>query len=459
MLRYDTIPTAFQRNALQTLALEQATADSNTFAMLPWRQLFQDTLLTALIDTALQRNFDLQIALQRIERAQAATRFTQGELFPKPQLAAGASLRKFGLYTMDGAGNIVTEILPGKIVPIDLPDVNVSMQMSWEIDIWGKLRQKNQAAWAEYGASIEAARFVVTALVAQVATIYYELIELDNELDIIRRTLQKQREALRTIELQKEAGRVNELAVQQFEAQVLNLQAQEKEIRQQTVLRENALNMLLGRFPQPIQRRTTLLVQPIPSYSVIGTPIQMLSNRPDVREAEQLVRAAHFDLRAAQAAFFPTLTLSAGIGFQAFDPQLLWLFPASLAYNIIGGLAAPILNWQALQAQLQTAQASQMQALQHYRKTVVQAYAEVVNELTILQALDTMNTLKTQETAVLKESVDIAAELYKSAKATYLEVLIAQTQWLSAQLQLVSIQKRQCIAFVNLYRALGGGWR
>lgn len=433
--------------------------DTNTIATLPWRVMFQDSLLTALIDTALQNNFDLQAALQRIQLAQANARFTKGELLPKLQAGIGGGMRKFGLYTMDGAGNISTEILPGKIVPVDLPDINLGLQMSWEADIWGKLRNKNDAASAQYLASVEALRFVTTSLIAEVATVYYDLVALDNELDIIRRTLQKHREALRTIELQKEAGRANELAVQQFEAQVLSLQVQEKEIQQLSVQRENTLNFLLGRFPQPVNRRKAMLVQPVPEQIALGLPSQLLENRPDIREAEQLVRATKFDLEAAKAAFFPTLTLNAGIGFQAFDPQFLFLSPASLAYNLLGGLVAPIVNWQGLEAQFSSAKAQQTQALYQYQRSIVNGYVEVANELTTLKNLQDINKLKTQETAVLQESVDIATELYKSAKATYLEVLLAQENWLQAQVQLVNVQKRQRVAFINLYRALGGGWR
>lgn len=438
---------------------EHLHSDTTNVATLAWREYFRDSILASLIDTALQNNFDIRIALQRIELANATVQLTRGELFPKVTANAGTGVRKFGLYTMDGAGNIVTEIVPGKIVPIDLPDFNLSVQTTWEADIWGKLRNKNEAALAQYLASIEGMRFLVTSLIAAIAESYYELIALDNELSIMQSTIQKHREALRVIELQKEAGRANELAVQQFEAQVLNLQAQERETLHQITLRENLLNFLLGRFPQRIERRKDAFSAPMPEQISTGIPSQLLENRPDIREAALLVRAAQFDLEAAKAAFFPTLTLTAGVGFQAFDPRLLFLSPASLIYNALGGLVAPILNWQALEAQFSAAKSQQLQALYHYQKAVVQGCAEVVNGLSALETLRAINALKTQENAVLKESEDIAAELYKSAKATYLEVLLAQENALHAQLQLVNVQKRQRIALVQLYRALGGGWR
>lgn len=449
-----TLPTTFA----QPLS-ERLRSDTANIAMIPWRAYFQDSLLIRLIDTALKNNFDLQTALQRIELAGANAQFTKGELLPKVFGSAGGGVRKFGLYTMDGAGNISTEILPGKIVPVDLPDMNIGIQTAWELDIWGKLRNKSESAAASYLASVEGTRFVATSLIAEIATAYYELVALDNELDIVRRTIQKQREALSVIQLQKDAGRANELAVQQFEAQVLNLQVVERDMQQQITLQENALNLLLGRFPEPIQRRTNIFSLAMPEQVSIGLPAQVLENRPDVREAELHVRATKFDVEAAKAAFFPSLNISAGIGFQAFDPQLLFVSPASIAYNALGGLVAPLINWQGLEAQFSSAKSYQVQALYQYQKSIVNGFTDVVNELTTLDNLQRMNTLKVQENTVLKESVDIAAELYKSAKASYLEVLLAQANSLNAQIQLVTIQKRQRITLVRLYKALGGGWR
>jgi len=338
-VRQRELPQVYAPEYSTTLAARLAQAeqsDTTSIAALPWREYFRDSLLVVLIDTALQNNFTLQMALQRIELARATNTFTKGELLPKVTASANAGIRKFGLYTMDGAGNIVTEIVPGRIVPVDLPDFYAGLQASWEVDIWGKLRSRNAAAAAQYLSSIEGTRFVATTLIAEVATAYYELLMLDSELDVLRRTLQKQQEALSVIQLQKEAGKTNELAVQQFEAQVLSTQAFEKEVLQQIVVLENALNTLLGRFPQPIARNKSRLFDTIPHKIASGLPAQLLQNRPDVREAEAALQATKFDTEAAKAAFYPSLSLSAGIGTQAFDPQLLLLLPASLAYNALG---------------------------------------------------------------------------------------------------------------------------
>ena len=451
-----SIPQSFSRQPDTAL---RNTTDTTTIAQLQWRQYFQDSLLVALIDTALRNNFDLRIALQRIEVANANVQFAKGELLPKVFGSVGGGVRKFGLYTMDGAGNASTDITPGRRVPVDLPDVSIGLQATWEVDIWGKLRNKNEAAAAKYLASVEATRFIVTALIAELTTAYYDLIALDAEVEILRRTIQTQQEALGVIGLKKEAGRANELAVQQFEAQVLNMQAMEKEMLQQIIAKENFINFLAGRYPQPILRDKQALSAALPPSIASGIPAHLLENRPDIREAELQVKASAFEVEAAKTAFFPSLNLSAGVGFQAFDPQFLFLSPASIAYNALGGLIAPLINWQGLEAQFSAAKSHQIEALYHYQKSIVNGYVEVVNELSTIQSLQQISALKTQQSQVLQASVGVATELYKTAKATYFEILFAQQNALQAQIELVNIQKRQRIALVNLYRSLGGGWR
>ncbi|MCI0617219.1 TolC family protein, partial [bacterium] len=217
-----------------------------TIANIDWRQYFADTLLVKLIDTAIENNLDLQMALQRIEVSRSSVKLANAALLPQVGLNVGGGVRKFGLYTMDGAGNATTEITPGQIVPTNLPDIFLGLQASWEIDIWGKLQNQRKSAISNYLSSIEGTNFVISNLVADVAIHYNELLASDNELDIIRQTIRKQQEALDVIKLQKEAGRANELAVQQFKAQLLNTQALEKNVLQQITETENKINFLLG---------------------------------------------------------------------------------------------------------------------------------------------------------------------------------------------------------------------
>jgi len=432
---------------------------SATIAGIKWRQYFTDTLLLKLIDTAINNNMDLQMALQRIEMSRSSVKLANGALLPKVNLNVGAGVRKFGLYTMDGAGNATTEITPGQIVPENLPDYYLGLQSSWEVDIWGKLRNQRKSAVSQYLSSIEGTNFVISNLVADVAIHYNELLTLDNELDIIKQTIRKQQEALEVVKLQKEAGRANELAVQQFNAHLLNTQVLEKNALQQITETENKINFLLGRYPQAIERAKGAFFNEIPPEISAGVPSELLANRPDVRAAEFQIEASKFDLKAAKAAFYPNFNITASFGFQAFNPEFLFSSPASIAYSVMGTLVAPIINMKALEAQFNTAKANQLTAMYNYQKTILNAYVEVANELSNIHNLHQINSLKKQQSEVLKQAVDTSNELYKYARASYLEVLMAQQNALQANLELINVTKQQRISTINIYKALGGGWR
>jgi NodT family efflux transporter outer membrane factor (OMF) lipoprotein len=333
------------------------------------------------------------------------------------------------------------------------------LQSSWEIDVWGKLENQRKSAVSNYLSSIEATNFVISNLVADVAIYYNELLALDHELDIVRQTIQKQQEALEIIKLQKEAGRANELAVQQFRAQLLDTQVLENQVLQQISEAENQINFLLGRYPQPVERAKNVFFKTGPQVILSGIPSQLLANRPDIREAEFQVEASKFDLKAAKAAFYPNFNITASLGFQAFNPEFLFTSPASLAYSLAGTLVAPIINMKSLEAAFNTAQASQLAAMYRYQKTILNAYVEVANQLSSIKSLQQINTLKQQQSEALKQSVESANELYKAARASYLEVLIAQQSALQSNLELINVTKRQRMATITIYKALGGGWK
>jgi NodT family efflux transporter outer membrane factor (OMF) lipoprotein len=335
----------------------------------------------------------------------------------------------------------------------------IGLQSSWEIDIWGKLRNQRKSAISNYLASVEGTNFVISTLVADAAIYYNELVALDNALDVIRQTIQTQQGALDVVKLQKEAGRANELAVQEFKAQLLNTQALEINALQQITETENKLNFLLGRYPQPIQRTKDIRFKELPQQIGAGFPSQLLANRPDIREAELQIEASKFDLKAAKAAFYPNFNITANFGFQAFNPEFLFSSPASIAYSVMGTLVAPIINMNALKAQFNTAQANQLTAMYNYQKTVLNAYVEVANQLSNIQNLQQINIIKTQQNEVLNQSVATANELYKYNRASYLEVLIAQQSGLKSNLELINVTKQQRLSTINIYKALGGGWK
>ncbi len=438
------------------------TVDKNegiTVASVNWREYFTDNNLQNLLDEAVKNNPDLQMALQRIEISRSSVKLANGALLPQVSLNVGGSVRRFGLYTMDGAGNSTTQITPGQTIPTNLPDMYLGMQSSWEIDIWEKLRHQRESAISTYLASVEGTNFVISTLVADVASYYTELLALDNELALVQQTITKQQEALEVIQLQKEVGRANELAVQQFHAELLNTKILEKNIQQQVIEVENKINFLLGSYPKPIKRNKDVFAHELPIQIASGFPSQLLANRPDIREAEFKIEASKFDLQAAKAAFYPNFNITASLGFQAFNPEFLFSSPASIAYSVFGTLVAPIINMNALKAQFNTAQANQLTAMYHYQKTVLNAYVEVANQLVAIQNLQEINLLKTQQNALLKKSVGTSGELYRTARATYLEVLLAQQNALQSNIELIGVIKQQRLSAINIYKALGGGWK
>ncbi|MEY3280214.1 MAG: hypothetical protein RL674_199 [Pseudomonadota bacterium] len=438
------------------------TVDKNegiTVASVNWREYFTDNNLQNLLDEAVKNNPDLQMALQRIEISRSSVKLANGALLPQVSLNVGGSVRRFGLYTMDGAGNSTTQITPGQTIPTNLPDMYLGMQSSWEIDIWEKLRHQRESAISTYLASVEGTNFVISTLVADVASYYTELLALDNELALVQQTITKQQEALEVIQLQKEVGRANELAVQQFHAELLNTKILEKNIQQQVIEVENKINFLLGSYPKPIKRNKDVFARELPAQIASGFPSQLLANRPDIREAEFKIEASKFDLQAAKAAFYPNFNITASLGFQAFNPEFLFSSPASIAYSVFGTLVAPIINMNALKAQFNTAQANQLTAMYHYQKTVLNAYVEVANQLVAIENLQEINLLKTQQNALLKKSVGTSGELYRTARATYLEVLLAQQNALQSNIELIGVIKQQRLSAINIYKALGGGWK
>ena len=441
-------------------SFSSASTDTTSIAEINWRKYFANDILVKLIDTALANNFDLQIALQRIEIARSGVRFSSGELFPKVDGNVSIGSTRYGKYTESGQGNVTTPYPddPNRLIPNPIQDYNMGLTAIWEIDIWGKLRNQRKTAIANYLASIEGKNFVVSNLVADIAISYYELIALDNELEVLQETIQKQQEALDILKFQKETGRTNELAVQQFQAQLLNSQALEKETLQRITETENKINFLLGHYPQTIERKKEILFQEVPQQISSGIPSQLLSFRPDIREAEFQVQASKFDLKSAKAAFFPNINIAGGLGFQSFNPQF-FFNPTSVGYTAAGGLLAPLVNMNALKMQFNNAKANQLSAMYNYQKTILNGYVEVANELSNIKRLQEINSLKKQQSEVLTNSVETSTELYKTAKANYLEVLLAQQNSLQTQFELISVNKRQRIATVNIYKALGGGWR
>lgn len=423
-----------------------------------WQDYFTDPYLTALIDTALKNNQELNITLQEIEIARNEVRAKKGEYLPSVGLQAGTGVDKVGRYTRNGALEATTDIEPGKEFPEPLGDYIVGAFASWEVDIWRKLRNAKKSAVARYLGSIEGRNFMVTNLVAEIASAYYELLALDNELEIVRQNIDIQSNALEIVRLQKQSARVTQLAVTRFEAQVLNTRGLQYRIQQDIIETENRINFLLGRYPQPIMRDSQNFISLVPDSIYAGIPSQLLENRPDVRQAELDLVAAKLDVKVAKAQFYPSLDITAGVGLQAFNPSYLVQTPQSLLYSLAGDLTAPLINRNAIKAQYYSANAAQIQAVYNYERTLLNAYIEVANQLAKIGNMKKSYDLKQQEVEALTESVDISNTLFSSARADYMEVLLTQRDALESRFDLIETKQQQMSAFVHMYQALGGGW-
>lgn len=433
-------------------------SDTSNSAATTWRNYFSDTTLQTLIDTALKNNYNMLIALQRVEASRANVILSKATRAPQVSAAGAASVNKYGLYTMDGAGNIDVPIYNGEIIPNRLPNYFLGIQTNWEVDIWGKLRNRKRAAVARFLSTEEGRNLVQTNLIADIAYLYYQLLALDNEMEVIQETIGLQERALEIVKIQKKAGAANELGVEQFSTQLLNSMAMEKETRQRIIETETQLNYLLGRYPQKIQRDKDFINVREPFKIEVGIPSQLLLNRPDIKQAELELVAAKADVKAARAAFFPTLNLNGTYGLQAFRTNLL-LSPESIAYSLLGGISAPILNRRAIKADFYFSGAREQEAYYNYHQTVLNAYAEVFAQQASIENLQDIKEIKINQVDIATKSIETSTKLFTTGNATYLEVLLAQKNVLDSRLELVDTSKRQYIAFVNMYKALGGGWK
>ena len=432
--------------------------DTVSTASIQWRKFFTDPNLVNLIDTALKNNQELNITLQDIEIAKNEIKAKKGELLPSVTYGVGAGFDKVGRYTSSGAGDASTEITPGKEVPEVLPDYRFGLQANWEADIWHKLRNAKKGAISHYLATVEGKNFVVTNLIAEVANSYYELLAADNQLETVKKNIELQKNALELMKIQKQASRVNELAVRKFEAEVLSSKSLEFDIQQNITETENKINFLLGRFPQPIVRDKSSFTDLVPPTVQTGLPSQLLANRPDIKQAELELAAAKLDIKVAKAQFYPSLGISAAIGYQAFNPSYLLRTQESLIYSLAGDLAGPLINRNAIKAEYLTANAKQLQAVYDYEKTILNGYIEVANQMSKISNLQKSYDLKSKQVAALTQSIDISNDLFKSARADYFEVLMTQRDALQSKLELIETKKQQLNAVVDIYHALGGGW-
>jgi NodT family efflux transporter outer membrane factor (OMF) lipoprotein len=408
--------------------------DSLKTVQLPWREFFQDEQLTRLIDTALIRNADLQLAYQEMEIARNYYRISRGQQMPS------ASLEISDLHSRKN----------------DSGEYSANFLSTWEIDMWGKLRNYKKAARQRFLASKSGKQLLQTMIIAEVAKGYFELVNFDAELEIIEKNIKLQSSALDIVKVQQQAGRATNLAVQQFEAQLLSTMAQKNEIKRSIISGETYLNMLLNRNFQPIPRIKEILQRGLSSEFNHSVSSDILQNRPDVRKAAYLLSAAGFEQKAAHAALFPSLVISPGLNYSSKEPSL-FINPANLGWNILSSLTAPLFQGKLLRANFQIRQAEKRQALFTYQQTVIRSSLEIQELLEKIKITEEEQKLKSKEVTILNQAIVTASDLYAYGFANYLEVINAQKNLRDSELALTTIQKNKNLLLIDLFRSLGGG--
>lgn len=434
--------------------------DTATLALLSWERFFPDTILQGYIRTALAKNLSLKHAMERVRLAQSQMKQGRSALFPQVSAGLGAGVQRFGEYTMDGVGNATTntpDLSADKHIPDPYRDLSLGILFRWEADIWGKLSQKKQAVAARWMASAEAAQYARTLLISEVASCYFELIGLDKQLEILKKAIADTEASYHLTYELKQEGEVTQLAVDQFSSRLLSLRGLLLETEQLTGEKERALATLLGGFPFEVRRIGFDEMRRMEFPVQTGVPAQLLTYRPDIRAAEWELLATKADLKAARKAFFPSLIIDAGGGFNAFSAGHWFTAPASMVYNLAAGLSAPIFNRHELKLLWNTAKGNQQIALLHYQEAALKAYEEVVNLAMAHDKLTRRSALKEEESLTHHRSIENAKELFQLSFVGYLEVLSADERYLDCELERIRLNTSRCINQVHLYRALGGG--
>ena len=433
-------------------SLASMSRDSSVTVSPAWRDFFQDSVLRSLIDTALQNNHDLKITLQELAIAKSAITAKQGALLPSISANVGAGISKVGRYTAEGAGNVGTELTPGRKIPTVIPDLAPTLQMDWTVDLWGKLNSDKKSAVERYLASEAGQRAIKSQLVADVAENYYVLLALDYKLLVMQQYIALQKNAVRIARIQKEADADTQLAVEKFEAELAKAQADEYVLRQSIVETENNLNLLLGRLPQPIPRAKNDFSQLAMPAAAHALSTQLLLQRPDVVQAEHALEAAKWDVETARKEFLPSFNLSAAVGLNAFNPKYLVKLPESLVFSALGGLTAPLINKKAIQANFSQADALQIEALYNYDKALMTAYIETSTLQSKIANLKQLRQFKQKQDEALMRAVSAAQKLYLNNRATYLEVIDSERGQLDCKMELIDTKLQQLSTLIDMYR-------
>jgi len=426
----------------------QATAEAASFADAPWWEAFQDPNLQALIREALAQNYDVAIAAARVQEARAALSVSRSDLYPSLDYGTGVSRSKVSPGVLGH---------PGGPVPNATNFYSASMSMSWELDIWGRIRRSNEAARANLFATEDARRGVWLSLVSDLAQAYFELLALDERLQIARNSTDAFQRSYDLFLDRFNLGAASKLETSRALGALGDAQAAIPQLESDIVAKENQISILLGKPPGPIARGTPMYEQPVVPVVPAGLPSVLLERRPDLRQAEELVVAANARIGVAKADFFPRFSITALFG--TASPEVTALTGgASTIWAVAGTLSGPLFNVGRTLGNYRAARAQWDQARLVYEQAVLLALREISDTLTALAKLNEAESGQNTAVKALDEAVGHATDRYRQGLANYFEVLEAQQQLYPAQNTLAQIRRNRLLAYVQLYKALGGGW-
>ncbi|WP_425075244.1 efflux transporter outer membrane subunit [Psychroserpens sp. S379A] len=424
---------------------DNLSQDSVSLADVSWKDMFKDQYLGQYIEEGLQNNLDIRVAIQQIAVANAYMK--QGKAGYLPTLTGTAQATHQELSSNSQFGGFFSSV----------DQYELSGSLSWEADIWGKIRSNKRAGEASYLQTVAAHKAVKTELISAIASTYYQLLALDEQLEITERTIATRDSSVYTIKALKDAGNVTQVAVDQYIAQFNNAKALKVDLQAAIFRTENTLNFLLGRPAEPIER-SKLTEQQLDEKITLGVPATLLRNRPDVIASEYNLINAFELTNVAKSNFYPSLTLTANGGFQSLELDKL-LNANSLFATVIGGLTQPIFNQRKIKTQHEVAKAQQEQALLNFKKTLLTAGNEVSNALYVYNAETEKFEYRKNEVEALRQAEANSEELLKNGLANYLDLLTARESALNAELNVIDNKLQQLLSVVTLYEALGGGWK
>jgi len=426
--------------------------DTASVAQLPWKSFFTDAALQNLLDSAITRNNDLQIAIRNLEQAQLTLKQARLGNLPAASLQVTANTNRPSDNSLNGLS--LNQFLGSK----HIEDYTAAVNLSWEADIWGKIRSRKAAALASYLQTEEARKAVQTQIVSNVSQGYYNLQMLDAQLSVANKNLRLNDSTLNIIRLQFNSGQVTSLAVQQAEAQRLNAAQLIPQFEQEIAVQENALSILAGRLPDTITRSGPGLNDQPGAVLSAGLPSALLSRRPDVRSSELALERANAEVGYAKASMYPSLTITAQGGVNAFKASNWFNIPASLFGTAIAGLSQPLFQRGQLKTGLEVAKVEREKTVISFRQQVLVAVAEVSDALVRIDKLQQQQQIAANRAKTLQQATANARLLFNNGMANYLEVITAQSNVLQSELELARIKNTRLAATVDLYRSVGGGW-